>query len=173
MESTARPQCTPQERSTPNETHRTSEQARSPCAPLFAAGDGVAARGRQPAARQGLHSSHAAGRPWGGPLGACGVAAHFVAPAIRLRRALPSSHLLNRPLPLGRLVPFGDEPRLLLCCPASKWVLAARPFWLPARRDDAMWQAALKEEQRGRGPKGPRTITHTCGTAHFGHRGLV
>ncbi len=42
-------------------------KSRSPSAPPFAGGDGVAAMGSQAAARRGFRSPHAAGRPSGGP----------------------------------------------------------------------------------------------------------
>ena len=135
-------------------------ESRSPSAPLFAGGDGVAVMGRQPAARRGLRSPRAAGRPSGGPKGraAC-VAAPCVGPATRLRRALPSRHLSSSELP-GLVQRFPSVP-------SRKQVgFVAGPFRLPARRDDALWRAPHKEEQRGRGPKGPRIIKLTCGTAH-------
>ena len=54
-------------------------KSRSPSAPLFAGGDGVAAMAGQPAARRGFRSPCAAGRPSGGPKGRAGcVAAHCV-----------------------------------------------------------------------------------------------
>ena len=69
-------------------------KSRKPSAPLFAAGDGGAAMGRQPAAQRECRSPPAAGRPSRGPKGcACGVAADCVAPAARLRCALPSRPL--------------------------------------------------------------------------------
>ena len=77
-------------------------------------------------------------------------------------KTIPESHASSES---GR---ENGHPLQLVCCPASKWVLVARPFWLPARRDDALWRAPHKEEQRGRGPKGPRIVTLTCGTAHWG-----
>ena len=56
-------------------------KSRSPSAPLFAGGDGVAAMAGQPAARRGFRSPCAAGRPSGGPAGRAGcVAAPCVGP---------------------------------------------------------------------------------------------
>ena len=75
-------------------------KSRSPSAPLLAGGDGVAAMARRAAARRGLRSPHAAGRPSGGPKRCASyVAAHCVVPATRLRRALPSRPLGSSGLP--------------------------------------------------------------------------
>ena len=47
----------------------------------------------------------------------------------------------------------GAGPWALVSCPINRWVLAARPFRLPAseERDNAVWQAPHKAEQRGPG----------------------
>ena len=85
-------------------------KSRSPSAPLFVGGDGVAAVGGRAAARWGFRSLHAAGRPSGGPKGRAGcVAAHCVGPATRLRRALPSRPLGSSGLP-GLVQRFPRRP---------------------------------------------------------------
>ncbi len=69
---------------------------RLPSAPLFASEDGVAATGRRPAARRGLHSPPAPGAPREGRKGAYGVAAHRVALPHGL--AAPCHHAPKTPL---------------------------------------------------------------------------
>ena len=43
----------------------------------------------------------------------------------------------------------------LVSCRVNKCALDARNFWLLARRDNALWQAPHKAEQRSQESKGP------------------
>ena len=53
----------------------------------------------------------------------------------------------------------------LVSCRVNKCTLDARDFWLLARRNNALWQAPHKAEQRSQESKGPADHV-CCGTGH-------